>query len=209
MADLHTKSANSIGLRAEKVSGTDFDARNVQRPALAFRPALASNAACWPGPRPPGHRHAEHPAPLGEWRAAEGQSQGQFPPGPFRFPCPRAKHDPGSMQLRYSQFFRRLMQILLYLCGSAGMAGLVAVWPPGRQGLHVSRGSAFPPIPQSPLLTSSISTVVTPRMFSPSMETIVSVSLAIISCFCFWEKTPSISFTLISGMDRVSFWSGS
>ena len=35
--------------------------------------------------------------------------------------------------------------------------------------------SGLPPMPQSPLCTSSTTTQVTPRMFSPSVETIVSV----------------------------------
>jgi hypothetical protein len=40
--------------------------------------------------------------------------------------------------------------------------------------------SAVPPIPQWPLLTSSITTEVTGRMASPSMAIIASVSLWII-----------------------------
>src|SRR5215470_7432555 len=40
--------------------------------------------------------------------------------------------------------------------------------------------SALPPIPQSPLSTSSTTHQVTPRMFSPSIETMASVSLVMI-----------------------------
>src|SRR5262245_35949316 len=43
---------------------------------------------------------------------------------------------------------------------------------------------ALPPIPQSPLSTSSTTHQVTPRMLSPSIETIASVSLLIIWRFC-------------------------
>src|SRR5262249_9715402 len=77
----------------------------------------------------------------------------------------------------------------------------------GRQVLDFPAASAFtslvdrgfPPTPQSPLLTSSTTTQVTDRMFSPSIETIVSVSLRIISCFCAGVNTPSISFTFTNG----------
>ena len=60
--------------------------------------------------------------------------------------------------------------------------------------------SAFPPIAQSPLCTSSSTHQVTPRMFSPSIDTIVSVSFCTISRRCEAEKTPSITLTLISGI---------
>ncbi len=40
-------------------------------------------------------------------------------------------------------------------------------------------------------LTSSITTQVTSRVAPPSMDTMVPVSLRIISCFCFHEETPS------------------
>jgi hypothetical protein len=40
--------------------------------------------------------------------------------------------------------------------------------------------SGWPPMPHSPLATSEILTQVTPRMFSPSIETIASVSFLII-----------------------------
>src|SRR6185503_15982791 len=39
---------------------------------------------------------------------------------------------------------------------------------------------ALPPMPQSPLSTSSTVTHVTPRMFSPSIETMASVSFLMI-----------------------------
>ncbi len=55
-------------------------------------------------------------------------------------------------------------------------------------------------MPQSPLLTSSMTTQVTPRMFSPSISTIVSVSFSIISCFCSSSKTPSMSLTFTIGI---------
>jgi hypothetical protein len=43
---------------------------------------------------------------------------------------------------------------------------------------------ALSPIPQSPLSTSSTTHQVTLRMFSPSIETIASVSLLMIWRFC-------------------------
>jgi hypothetical protein len=46
---------------------------------------------------------------------------------------------------------------------------------------------------------------VTPRMFSPSIDTIASVSFCTISRRCGPEKTPSITFTLISGMPYAPF----
>src|SRR5580692_3398395 len=55
-------------------------------------------------------------------------------------------------------------------------------------------------MPQSPLRTSSTRTQVTGRRFSPSISTIVSVILPIISCFCSGVNTPSISFTVTSGI---------
>ena len=58
----------------------------------------------------------------------------------------------------------------------------------------------LPPMPQSPLLTSSTITHVTGRRFSPSILTMVSVSWWIISLFCSGVKTPSIRRTLTSGM---------
>src|SRR5262249_51653205 len=60
--------------------------------------------------------------------------------------------------------------------------------------------SGVPPYPQSPLLTSSITTRVACRKFSPSIDTIVSVSLRAISCFSLGVKTPSITLTFTSGM---------
>jgi hypothetical protein len=63
--------------------------------------------------------------------------------------------------------------------------------------------SGLPPIPHSPLFTSSTTTQVTWRMFSPSMETIVSVRRRIISCFWVELKTPSISLTLINGIGNL------
>ncbi len=58
----------------------------------------------------------------------------------------------------------------------------------------------FPAIPQSPLRTSSTRTQVTGRRFSPSISTIVSVILVIISCFCWEVNTPSITFTVTIGI---------
>ena len=84
--------------------------------------------------------------------------------------------------------------------------------PPGdpieRQRLGLLAASAFaselvrelPATPQSPLLTSSRTTNVYGRKFSPSIDTIVSVSLRIISCFCVGVKTPSIIFTFSNGI---------
>ena len=71
-----------------------------------------------------------------------------------------------------------------------------------------ARGSArtasvvigWPPIPQSPLLVSSMHDQVTPRMFSPSISTIVSVTFSIISRFWSSSKTPSISLTFTYGI---------
>src|SRR3954451_706739 len=53
---------------------------------------------------------------------------------------------------------------------------------------------------QSPLLTSSITHHVTPRMFSPSTLTIASVRRSAIWVFCSGVKTPSMSRTLMRGM---------
>jgi hypothetical protein len=60
--------------------------------------------------------------------------------------------------------------------------------------------SGLPQIPRSPFLTSSITTQVTARRFSPSIAIIVSVSFRTISCFCAGVKTPSISFTVTRGI---------
>src|SRR5215472_5326383 len=65
--------------------------------------------------------------------------------------------------------------------------------------------SAFPPIAQSPLCTSSSTHQVTPRMFSPSIDTIASVSFCTISRRCELEKTPSITLILISGISHAPF----
>jgi hypothetical protein len=54
-------------------------------------------------------------------------------------------------------------------------------------------------LPQFPLPTSSTTTHVTSRG-SPSMETIATVNLRIISRFCTSEKTPPMSLTWTSGM---------
>ena len=62
----------------------------------------------------------------------------------------------------------------------------------------------LPPIPQSPLSSSSTSTHVTGRRASPSIPTMVSVILWIISCLCSWENTPLTSFTSTSGMAASS-----
>src|SRR5262249_40263478 len=61
--------------------------------------------------------------------------------------------------------------------------------------------SGFPPIHHSPLFTSSTTTQVTCRIFSPSTLTMASVSFFTISCFCESEKTPSMSLTLINGIN--------
>ena len=58
---------------------------------------------------------------------------------------------------------------------------------------------AWPPMAQSPLLTSSMTHQVTPRMFSPSTLTIASVSRSAIWVFCSGVKTPSMSLTVIRG----------
>ena len=56
-------------------------------------------------------------------------------------------------------------------------------------------------MPQSPLLTSSTTTQVTGRMFSPSMSTIASVRRSTMSRFCSAVKTFSMTLTLMSGID--------
>src|SRR6476646_10036410 len=55
-------------------------------------------------------------------------------------------------------------------------------------------------MPQQPLFTSSTTTQVTSRIGSPSIVTMASVSLRIISCFWASEKTPSISLTWTRGI---------
>jgi len=55
---------------------------------------------------------------------------------------------------------------------------------------------------QSPLLTSSMTHHVTPRMFSPSTLTIASVSRSAIWRFWSGVKTSSITLTLMRGMGR-------
>ena len=60
---------------------------------------------------------------------------------------------------------------------------------PSGERVDVLGGEAWPPMPQSPLLASSMTTQVTPRMFSPSISTIVSVSFSIISRFVGVEDT--------------------
>ena len=52
-----------------------------------------------------------------------------------------------------------------------------------------------------------MTTQVTPRMFSPSMETIASVRRSTICPFCSDVKTSSISLTLISGI-ALLLWLG-
>src|ERR1700710_664561 len=61
-------------------------------------------------------------------------------------------------------------------------------------------------MPQSPLRTSSTTTQVTPRMFSPSIETIASVRRSTICFFCSDVNTSSISLTLTSGMRSSLVW---
>ena len=63
---------------------------------------------------------------------------------------------------------------------------------------------AFPPMPQLPLLTSSTITQVTSRIFSPSIETIASVSLRIISCFCAVREHAFYEFDLNQRHDQLS-----
>jgi hypothetical protein len=58
-----------------------------------------------------------------------------------------------------------------------------------------SLDSGFPPMPKSPLFTSSITTHVKARNFSRSIETIASVNFRIISCFSTCVKTFSITLT--------------
>src|SRR5215475_13772307 len=60
--------------------------------------------------------------------------------------------------------------------------------------------SALPPMPQSPLSTSSIVTQVTPRMFSPSIETMASVSFLMICLFWSLLKTSLMTRTWMSGI---------
>jgi hypothetical protein len=66
--------------------------------------------------------------------------------------------------------------------------------------LRVVGGKGLPPMPHSPLATSSTTHQVCGRMFSPSISTIASVSRSMISCVCRAVKTPSISLTWISSM---------
>src|SRR3954447_22822573 len=63
--------------------------------------------------------------------------------------------------------------------------------------------------PVAALRLLDVHTQVTPRMLSPSMSTIASVSFSIISRFSSESKTPSMSLTLMMGMDppRGSSWS--
>lgn len=60
----------------------------------------------------------------------------------------------------------------------------------------------WPPMPQSPLLTSSTTTQVTLRIASPSMDTMASVRRSTMCCFAVSSKTFSITLTLMSGMAR-------
>src|SRR5262249_6890145 len=60
--------------------------------------------------------------------------------------------------------------------------------------------SALPPMPHSPDLSSCTRTQVRPRIFSPSMPTIVSVTFSIISFFWAGVKTPSTSWISTSGI---------
>src|SRR5882757_4642400 len=62
----------------------------------------------------------------------------------------------------------------------------------------------LPPIPQSPLATSSTTTQVTGRMFSPSTSTMASVTFRTMSCFWVVENTPSMTFTLTNGISDSS-----
>jgi hypothetical protein len=57
-----------------------------------------------------------------------------------------------------------------------------------------------PPIAQSPLATSLIFTQVTPRMFSPSTETIASVTFSISCRFWSGVKTSPMMWISTSGM---------
>src|SRR6201984_3753128 len=69
-----------------------------------------------------------------------------------------------------------------------------AAFPRARAG-RSAVGRALPPIPQSPLSTSSTTHQVTLRMFSPSIETIASVSLLMIWRFCSPLNTSLITRT--------------
>jgi len=60
--------------------------------------------------------------------------------------------------------------------------------------------SGWPAMPQSPLWTSSTTTQVTWRRFSPSTATMASVSRWMIWRFWVSLKTPSMTLTLMSGM---------
>src|SRR6266550_2009289 len=89
---------------------------------------------------------------------------------------------------------------IFYICGTGR-----ARYLPAANALTASVVSAFPPMPHSPLLTSSIVTQVTWRMFSPSIETIASVTFSIIAFFCESEKTPSMTFTCTNGINNPPF----
>jgi hypothetical protein len=75
-----------------------------------------------------------------------------------------------------------------------------ATWRPAASSLTASVVSGWPPMPHSPLLTSEIFTQVTPRMFSPSIETMASVSFWMICRFCSGLNTFSIRCTSINGI---------
>jgi hypothetical protein len=84
---------------------------------------------------------------------------------------------------------------------SAGLAcRYVVAGCPAARLLTSAVVSVLPPMPQSPLCTSSMTHHVTDRMFSPSMLTMVSVSFSTISRFWVASNTPSISFTLMNGI---------
>jgi hypothetical protein len=60
-------------------------------------------------------------------------------------------------------------------------------------------------MPQSPLSTSSMTHQVTGRMFSPSIETIASVSLPMIWRFCSLLNTSLMMRTWMSGISISPF----
>ena len=66
---------------------------------------------------------------------------------------------------------------------------------PAASSITASVVSGLPPMPHSPLVTSEIFTQVTPRMFSPSIETMASVNFCMICRFCSGLKTFSIRWT--------------
>ena len=75
-----------------------------------------------------------------------------------------------------------------------------AAFRPAASSLTASVVTGLPPMPHSPLVTSEIFTQVTPRMFSPSTETMASVNFWMICRFCSGLNTFSIRWTSINGI---------